>query len=468
MKYILTLSEFYCIKLKNGGQRLKVVIAGAGEVGLNLAKHLIENNHDVVVIDKSSERISYINEHVDCLAIEGEATNYDTLKTSGIENADIFVAVTDFDEVNMISCLIVNSHFEVKSKIARVRNIDYYRSKLFENKIAGFDYLVNPEIEAARSIIRAVEYVAVSDIFTFDDTDIQLREIFIDQDVNIEGKSLEQLRKEIKLPFIIAGIFRDNDLIIPTGKDIVKKDDHLFVVGTKTNLDYLFINIGIKRRKIKSVVVAGGGKIQRLVVDGLTSMGREIIIVEKDYEKSKKLADLFPSALVLNSDISDEALLEEEDLTKKDLIITATDNDEINILSASYYKSLGIKRAIALVNKTNYLHMASSLGIDITISPKHSAVNTILKYIKSGNVINIYSIFDGKAVALELKLKKDSMLDGQQLRNLTLPKNALVVAVNRDGKSLIPDGNFIFKADDIIIIFSLKEAVKEIEEFFYQ
>ncbi|MCA1928229.1 MAG: NAD-binding protein, partial [Calditerrivibrio sp.] len=245
-------------------------------------------------------------------------------------------------------------------------------------------------------------------------------------------------------------------------------DDHLFVVGTKESLDRLFIQIGLKRRKIKSVVIAGGGKIQRLVVEGLTSMGREIIIIEKDYEKSKKLADLFPNALVINSDISDESLLEEEDLGEKDLIITATDNDEINILSASYYKSLGVKRAIALVDKTKYLHMSSTLGIDITISPKISAVNTILKFIKKGNIVNIYSLFDGKAEAIEFLLRKDTSLDGLLVRDLNLPKNVVLVAVNRDGKSYIPDGNFLFRGGDIVIIFALKDSVKEIEEFFLQ
>jgi trk system potassium uptake protein TrkA len=445
---------------------VKIIIAGAGEVGFNLAKHLIENDNDVVVIDKDRDRINYLNEHLDCLVLDGEATNLDVLLNAGIENAEIYVAVTDSDEVNMISCLIVHSNFNVKTKIARVRNIEYHKNNLFNNRIAGFDYLINPEIEAAKSVIRAVEYGAVSDIFIFDDTDIQLREIFVDQDVNIEGKSLEQLRKSISISFLVAGIYRDNQLLIPSGKDVIKRDDHLFVVGTKQNLDQLFLAIGLKKRKIKSVVIVGGGKIQRLVVEGLTSMGREIIIVEKDYEKSKKLADLFPSALVLNADISDESLSDEEGLEKKDLIITATDSDEINILSASYYKSLGIKRAIALVNKTKYLHMASTLGIDITISPKISAVNTILKYIKKGNIINIYSLFDGKAEAIEFLLKENSSLNGISVKEADLPKNIVLVAINRDGKSYIPDGSFVFKSGDIVIVFALKESVKAVEEFF--
>lgn len=447
---------------------MRIVISGAGEVGFNLAKHLIEGGNDVVVIDKDKDRISYVNEHLDCLVIEGEATNFDVLKQSNMESAEIYVAVTDSDEVNMISCLVVHSNFNVATKIARVRNIEYHKSNLFNNKITGFDYLVNPEIEAAKSIIRAVEYGAVSDIFVFDDTDVQLREVFVDKDVNIEGKTIEQLRKGANIPFVVAGIYRNNELLIPTGKDIINRDDHLFVVGTKESLDRLFIQIGLKRRKIKSVVIAGGGKIQRLVVEGLTSMGREIIIIEKDYEKSKKLADLFPNALVINSDISDESLLEEEDLGEKDLIITATDNDEINILSASYCKSLGVKRAIALVDKTKYLHMSSTLGIDITISPKISAVNTILKFIKKGNIVNIYSLFDGKAEAIEFLLRKDTSLDGLLVRDLNLPKNVVLVAVNRDGKSYIPDGNFLFRGGDIVIIFALKDSVKEIEEFFLQ
>lgn len=445
---------------------MKIVIAGAGEVGFNLARHLIENGDDVTLVDKDKSRIRYVQEHLDCYVVEGEITNYDLLKSIGIDDADIFIAVTDSDEVNMISCLIVNSNFSVNTKIARVRNIDYHKINLFDKKIAGFDYLVNPEVEAAKSIIRAVEYGAVSDIFVFDDTDIQLREVFVDDDVDIAGKTLEYLRKKSNIPFVVAGIYNDNDFTIPTGKYEIKRGDHLFIVGTKSNLDHLFSYIGLKRRKIKSVIIAGGGKIQRLVIEGLISKGRDIIVIEKDYEKSKMLASMFPEVLVLNSDISDESLLEEEDLNTKDLIITATDNDEINILSASYYKSIGVKRAIALIDKANYLHIASGLGVDISISPKLSAVNTILKYIKKGNILNIYSIFNGKAEAIEFLLKEGSALDGLPIRDCKIPSNSVIVAVNRDGKSYIPDGSFRFQKGDIVITFALKDAIKDLEEFF--
>ncbi len=445
---------------------MRIVIAGAGEVGFNLAKHLIENGDDVTLIDKDRDRIKYVHEHLDCYVVEGEVTNYDLLKDINIDSADIFIAVTDSDEVNMISCLIVNSNFSVNTKIARVRNIDYHKINLFDKKIAGFDYLVNPEVEAAKSIIRAVEYGAVSDIFVFDDTDIQLREVFVDDDVDIDGKTIESIRKKVNIPFVVAGIYKDNEFIIPTGKYEIGRGDHLFVVGTKSNLDILFSHIGLKRRKIKSVIIAGGGKIQRLVIEGLISKGRDIIVIEKDYEKSKMLASMFPEILVLNSDISDESLLEEEELNTKDLIITATDNDEINILSASYYKSIGVKRAIALIDKANYLHMASGLGVDISISPKLSAVNTILKYIKKGNILNIYSIFNGKAEAIEFLLKDGSALNGVPIKECNIPSHAVIVAVIRDGKSYIPDGSFIFKDGDIVITFALKDAIKEVEEFF--
>ncbi|MCX8084874.1 MAG: Trk system potassium transporter TrkA [Calditerrivibrio sp.] len=447
---------------------MKIIVAGAGEVGFNLAKHLVENGNDITIIDRDKDRIKYVNEHLDCYTIVGEVTNYDLLKSAGVNEADIFIAVTDSDEVNMISCLIVHSNFSVDTKIARVRNIDYHKTNLFDKKIAGFDYLVNPEVEAAKSIIRGVEYGAISDVFVFDDTDIQFREVFVDSDVDIAGKSLESIRKNSKIPFVVASIYREGQLLIPSGKDIIQPEDHLFIVGTKTNLDMLFSYIGIKRRKIKSVIIAGGGKIQRIVIEGLISKGRDIIVVEKDYEKSKKLADMFPEVLVINGDISDETLLEEEELHKKDLIITATDNDEINILSASYYKSIGVKRAIALIDKANYLHMASSLGIDISISPKLSAVNTILKYVKKGNIINIYSLFDGKGEAIEFLLNHRSKLDGVALKNCKIPQNAVIVAITRNGKSYIPDGDFVFKSGDIIIAFALKGSDKALEEFFKQ
>lgn len=445
---------------------MKIVIVGAGEVGYHIAEQLIQERKDVILIEKNPEHAKHAASHLDCIVIQGDGTSIETLSDAGVGKAAIFIAVTNSDEVNMISCLVVASEYEVPTKIARVRNIEYTKTNIFTKTSIGIDFAVNPEIEAARSIISTVEQGATTGVFTFDDSDIQLRDVFIGEKSPLIGSSIKAIGKLTPKDFIIAGISRDDEVIIPYGDTVIDENDHLSLVGDIKTIDRFLHKTGVKKHRLRKMLIVGGGKIGSYVASHLSRRGRSVTLIDKDYERCKSLSEQFPNLLIIHGDISTENIFEEEQLENNDLIITTTEDEELNILTAIYGKTQGIKRSIALVNKTNYLSMASNLGIDSTISPKMSSVNATLKYTRRGNVKSVYNIFDGRAEAIEFVTSPNCEINDKALKDITLPENSLIVAVKRDHKNYIPDGNFILKAGDHVIIFTKKDAVEELEEIF--
>lgn len=445
---------------------MNIVIAGAGEVGFHIAEQLILENKDVVLIERNPERAKYAATHLDCIVHNIDATSIEALKEAGLDKADVFISATDFDEVNLISCLIVGNEFDIPVTIARVRRLDYSNSKFINTSHSGISCIVNPDIEAARAICDTVQHGASSDIFIFSDSDLQLRDIFVDEGSFYENISLKDLKQKLKEDFIIAGVMRGDEVIIPSGDTVLKHGDHVFVVARDKIFQKILSKTGNPNRKLKNIIVVGGGKTGKYVAERLLKMGRRVKIVEKDYDRCKIVAEELPGALVIHGDISDNSVYEDEQLELADIIITTTQNEELNILTATYAKSLGVKRAVALVNKTNYLKISDSLGIDATVSPKISSVNAILKFMRSGNVRNVFKIFDGRAEVVEMDVAENAVVIDKALKNIKLPKGALVVAVNRGGVNHIPNGNFTFAGGDRIITFSVKDATAELEKIF--
>lgn len=445
---------------------MKIVVAGAGEVGFHIADHLIKEGKDVVLIEKDADRAKFASSHLDCLVVQGEASNLEILKQAGIQKADGFISATDYDEVNMISCFIVASEYNVPVKIARVRNMEYSKTRLVGQKYSGIDYIVNPEIEAAKNIASTVQHGATSDIFLFENSDIQLRDIFVDEDSYFSGKTLKDIKTAIKEDFIIAGILRDEEVIVPAGDTKVQEKDHLYIIASNSTFMEILRKTGTPHKKLKTVIVVGGGKIGRYVTEFLIKMGKKVKIVDKSYEECKKLAADYPDVLVIDGDISDESLFEDESLANADAIVTTTRNEELNILAAIYGKSKGINRSVALVNKSNYLNIADNLGIDSTVSPKLSSVNAILKYIRRGNIKSVYKIFDGKAEVSEFHVINGAPVTDNALKDIKLPSGSLILAVIRGGKNIIPDGNFVIKSDDSVITFCIKDTAESLQKYF--
>ena len=398
---------------------MNIVIVGAGEVGTHIASQLVAEQKDVVIIEKDPESAARASSMLDCLVITGEGSNVDTLEQAGADKADIFIAATSIDEVNMISCFVAGSTFNTPVKIARVRNVDYMRTGLLKNASIGIDYLVNPEIEAAFDII--------------------------DQN------------------FIIAGVLREERLHIPHGDFKIITGDHLYIAALGKSFNKILTRAGMTVDKLKRLVVVGGGLIGKHVAGMLIEDGKDVRIIEKDYERCKELSALYPEATVINGNISDRDVFEEENIAYTDAIITTTQSEELNILAGVYAKSKGVKRAVALIDKLNYSTLATNLGIDSCISAKMSSGDAILKFIRKGNIKNVYTIFEGQAEAIEFMVTHNKDIIGKKVMELKLPEGCLIITVQRHRKTIIPNGSFVIEEGDSIIAFVAHDVISELE-----
>jgi trk system potassium uptake protein TrkA len=443
-----------------------IVIVGAGTVGTYIAEQFIQEGMDVTLIEKDAERARYVANHLDCIVINDQVNSIQILKEAGIEKADYFISVTDSDEVNMISCGMVSSEFRVPYKIARVRNLEYAHAKILDKTFLDIDLVVNPEVEAARIISQIVEQGATSDVFIFEDSDVQMRNLFIDDASPFSGKSLREIKHYLKQEFLVGGISRKDTMLIPSGNTVIQENDNLYLLSTRQILEQLFSLAGKQTVAIHRVLIVGGGRIGTLLADVLGEEKYTITIVEKDYERCKFLAELFPEVLILNAEISDKEVFDEERLYENNLIITTTNNQELNIIGAIYGKSRGIPHAIAVVTQSSYLPIASEIGIDSTVNPKNSAADTIIQFIRGKSIKSVHSLFDGTVETIEFTVDTDIPIHNTPLRELQMPENALIASVTRNNNHFVPNGDFIIQEGDTVIIIAKKKAIQKIIRMF--
>ena len=363
----------------------------------------------------------------------------------------------------MISCFVAGSTFDTPVKIARVRNVDYMRKGLLKNAAIGIDYLVNPEIEAAFDIVQTVLHGATSGIFAFQGTNAQLRDFLVKEDSVFNGVLVKDIRSIIDQKFIIAGVLRQEQLYIPHGDFQILTGDHIYIAALGKSFNKILARAGMTVDKLKRIVLVGGGLIGKHVAGMLIEDGKDVRIIEKDYEKCKELSALYPEATVINGNISDRDVFEEENIAYTDAIITTTQSEELNILAGVYAKGKGVKRAVALIDKLNYISLASNLGIDSCISAKMSSVDAILKFIRKGNIKNVYTIFEGQAEAIEFIVTKNKKIIGKKLMELKLPEGCLIITIKRNRKTIIPDGSFVIDEGDSIIAFVAHDVISELE-----
>jgi len=459
-----------------------IVILGAGRVGYMLARQLIDEGKDVALIELNSDRAKTSSNNLDCLVLNASGTNLETLKKAGIQKADAFVSVSESDEINMIACGLVATEFSKPITIARVRNIDYSDSKLIDKSILGIDHLINPDKEASGAIIRALEHGAISDVMKFVNGRIEMRDILLGRDSIFINRPLKKIRNELDFDFLITVIIREKDSIIPDGETILRENDRVYILSNEEVFKQIYTLEKLEGMEINKILLIGGGDVGANVSEAILGnheelpsiLGRlknilrnknkkKLHIIDKDYERTKILAERFPQALVTCQDVMDEGVLEDEELLKNDLIISATGNHELNIITGSYGKSLGIKKAISLVLKDSYRHMAHNLNLDVTISRNATVVNSILKILRKGNIKNVYTISGGKLEVLEFTLSDKSTLIGKNLSNIKLPKNTLIILISRGEEILIPFGGLEVEANDHIAIITERESIKKLE-----
>ncbi|MCD6322227.1 MAG: Trk system potassium transporter TrkA [Clostridiales bacterium] len=459
-----------------------IVILGAGRVGYMLARQLIDEGKNVALIELDKVRAKNTTNNLDCLVLNASGTNLETLKKAGIQKADAFVSVTNSDEVNMIACGIVANDFSKPITIARVRNVDYVGTKLLDKGILGIDYIINPDIEASQAILRAVDHGAISDVMQFENSSLEMRDLPLSRESVFINRPLKVVRKDLNIDFLISVIIRDNVSIIPNGETILLENDRVYLLSTEEVFEEIYTLEKLREKEISKILVVGGGDVGLNIAEGLLQqeksvpniLGRlkhilrinkrkKLHIIDKNYERTKILAEKFPQALVTCQDITEEGVLEDEELLKNDLIISATGNNELNIITGSYAKSMGINKAISLVTKDSYRNLAHNLNLDVTISRNTTVVSSILKILRKGNIKNVYALSGGKLEVIEFSVSETSNLISKQLSEIKLPKNTLVILITRGEETIIPYGHLEVEENDNISIITERESIKKLE-----
>ncbi len=461
---------------------MRCVILGAGSVGAQIAQSLSAEDAEITLIESNQETIRNLSTKLDCLILRGWIPTISLLKESGIEQADFFIACTNSDEVNIISCGIVAAAFEKPKRIARIRNQDYNSDEMNVGSVFNIDYIVVPEVEASDLIMRSIAYGALSEVYEFFKTDVQIRDFLVSNASFVCNKEIREIAQLEGEKFLIAAVQRDNEVYVPRGNYLVREGDLLFVATHRSDFDSLIQRFGQEKKRIQRVTIAGGGKIGQRVASML--LGQETVaglrwnrrrkgvavrIVDNDIERCKTLAGMFPRATVINADISEENVFVEEELDTSDLFISLTDNQEINLVVSQYAKALGIPRTMALVIKNNYAKIANRLGIDVSVNRKAAVVNSILRYIRGSDQKGFQSMFDGKIEVWELEAKEKAEAIGQKIRNIdSWQGGVLIIAIRRLGveEVLLPDGDETIEAGDVLAIVAEKNAIGDVRRFF--
>ncbi len=443
---------------------MKIIIIGAGEVGFNIAQKLSEEGQDVVLIDSDPEKINRIIDELDIQALLGSGTSPKVLNESGIDEADLLVAATNSDEVNIISCLLAQNLNKYLLKIARIRNHEYLEHKqLFRRDVLGIDHVINPQSALVENILGLMEVPGASEVIDFSGGKVKLIGFTVTAESPLAGMQLASLKK-MEHKILIGAIVRNNQIIIPGGNDIIKHDDLIYVVASKDEVKYILSQFDIGFQELKRVIIVGGGQTGRALAVALDAKKIHTKIIDKDQEVCNSLAEDLEKAIVIHGDGTDKALLEEENIKDHDYLVTLTGDEENNILISLLAKGLGVRRTITRVNKLAYIPLLSAIGIDTVVSSRLSAVRAILQYIRRGKIISVTPIKGEHAEAIEAEALETSEIVGTPLSKVKFPKGAILGGIVRDGEVIIPKGDTIVRAGDRLIIFSLRQSVPRLEK----
>ncbi len=448
---------------------MKILIAGAGEVGFHLAKLLSYESQDITLIDTKKESLAYADSHLDIRVLRGDATSIAVLKDARVQDSDLVIGVTSSETTNITLCMLAKQ-LGSKRTIARISNTEFIEDK--ENlrfSELGIDELISPEELAATEIQLLLNKSAFNDTYEFEEGKLIMIGVSLPTTAPFVGKMVKEAAKIFpELHFMPIALQRKGTqyTVIPRGDTVFKDGDQLYFITTKEGVDELYKLTGKKKEEIKNVMILGGSKVGFKTARDLCMNKFNVKLIEKDKEKAFDLADDLPNALVINGDGRNVELLEEESLESMDAFIAVTGNSETNIMSCLVAKSKHIKKTIALVENMDYFHLSHSIGIDTLINKKLLAANNIFRHIRKGEVVALMRLNNLNAEILEFVVKLDSRVTGNVIRELDFPRAATIGGVIRDGKGIIALGGFEIKAGDRVVVCCLPEAIPKIERLF--
>ena len=442
---------------------MKVIIIGAGKVGYSLAESLTNENKDITIIDKYEQPLEKVEDHLDVMCIKGNGVSANILLEAGVSKADLLIAVTGSDEVNMVCCLTAKK-LGVGKTIARVRDPEYaYELSLIKDQL-GLDFVINPEYTAAEEIANTLGFSSAINVERFASGRVRVVELKVSSNMGLIGKKIKEADKHSSSSVLIGVIVRGEEVIVPHGDEVVRENDIIYVIGKLSSI-YKFCRLyGKYPDKIRNVMIVGGGRITYYLYKLLKDMGMHVKIIEIDKERCLELSDKLPDALIVNSDGTEEDILLSENIKQMDAFLAATGMDEHNLMCSLIAKRIGVKKIITKISRTSYINIARDMGLDSIIIPKLITTNQILKYTRGTSLQSLWKIIEGKVEMLEFVVDANSILIDQPLRKLNISDNTVIATIVRKKEVVIPHGNDIIRKGDRIIVITMEQNIATLRE----
>ena len=450
---------------------MQIIILGANQVGSTLAETLANEANDITVVDTDAEKLRELKDHIDIGTITGEASHPDVLERAGGEDADMIIAVTESDEINMVACRVAYSLFQTPKKICRIRSSSYLVSdKLFGKNGIAVDVVISPELIVSSYISSLIDLPGSLQVLDFADGKVQLVAVKAYYGGPLVGQEIRFLRQHMpSVETRVAAIFRKDRPITPEGSTVIEADDEVFFVAAKNNIRACMGELRRLDRPYKRIIIAGGGNIGLRLAENIEQR-YQVKIIERDLKRCAFLSEYLDKAIVLNGESSHQELLIDENIEDTDVFIALTDDDEANIMSSLLAKRLGAKKVMAIINNPAYVDLVQGGEIDIAISPQQATIGSLLTHVRRGDVVKVHSLRRGAAEAMEAIAhgdKASSKVVGRAIEDIDLPEGTTIGAIVRNGEVLIAHDDTVVESDDHVILFLVdRKRIREVERLF--
>ena len=445
---------------------MRILIVGAGIVGYNLAQELSHEGHDIAIVDQDPERVRRITDTLDVMAVEGNACLPSVLMKAGIKSSEMLIAVTEKDEINLLSCFLA-SRFEVPKRFARLRNMEFTaKDSIFSPEEIFIDQAINPGQIIVETILKILETPGVVSVAEFADGEVLLREFDVPENAPIAGKTIENIRNITQMDsFLIVAIVRDGELVIPKDQDILQAGDRFYTLIDKEFLPFLLPMLNRTMDQVEKIIIYGATSTSTQLALALEENMRDVCIIEPSREKAHRAADQLKRTVVQHGSGTDMDLFNEINMKDADFFLALSHDDENNILSALLAKKYGAKRALVITHDPEYLPILDSIGMDITINPRLITVSAILKHLRKGQVMSVFKLIEDAEV-MEIGVQEDSSIANKQIGKINFPKGAIIGALLRQGEMLLPNDEVTIEAGDSVIVVALPGTIEKIEKLF--
>ncbi len=449
---------------------MRVVVCGAGQVGVSIARQLALEGMDVVVVDQSATLAQRLGDSLDVQTVTGHAADPNTLELAGADQADMLIAATVSDEVNMVACQVAHSLFGVPKKIARVRTQGYLTERsrsMFARDHMPIDVIISPEAEVARAVTRRVTAPGAFEMIPLMDGLARLIGVRIGDDCPVINTPLRQLTALFPdLQITAIGIARGDRYFVPDPNDQIFPKDRVYFIAATAHMDRAMAAFGFEAQQTRRVLIIGGGNIGLMIGEALTSGSLAVRVIERDQVQAENAAQALPGAIVINGDALEPEILEEAGAQASDTAITVTNDDQTNILASLMAKRVGTERTIALINRASFSTLVSPLDIDVVVNPRDITISTILRHVRRGRVREVHSIGDGFGEVLEIDALATSSIVNKTISEINMPEGAIVGAILRDGKIEMPKPTASIREGDRVVLFAEERVVRKVERLF--